>query len=614
MGSRRRTGLALCALGALTGCFDPQPPQGLPCTDDHRCPDGQTCDLATNVCGVPTAGATWRDDSAADFAQPGAVLVDAVVEASGAVGPRPYLTGAWRTVGIPGARFASADAATWAAIAGAPTAGRGFMHLAGFDVWTDAPRGVDLTATNDVTVAFEGEIYLEAGSWQFYLWGDDVAFVELDDGAGFTRLAVATAADDGTGQRPIPADGWYRIRGAVADADGPMHVHLQAGGPDPGDEPAWISTDRLRAPVDDLVGVLVDGFDDTHTHYPTASELREAPLAQMTFDDDLAAGVGTWSMRYAAQVRLDATGSYALHLDTVDGHRLWIDGALVLDELGWSASATTTAALALDAGWHDVVVELMWSDTVPAKLALSVAAGPDLGGQGIPLERTRPVLGRGVRWANASCWYVDVPDHGTASCDAWLDLPPGATALAADVSWEVDHPLLASLAAELVAPDDATRALAAAGDLSGAGAASDRLDVGVDHGSRGRWALRVTDTAADMMVGTLDSLDVRVDYRGGVAPFPAVASYTSAVKELGDVAQLGALRWSVRQGAASAAIVRLRTCATVDACAAEPWTEVALGATPAAPPRRFAQYQVELHGDGDVPTALDWIELAYLAR
>jgi len=77
---------------------------------------------------------------------------------------------------------------------------------------------------------------------------------------------------------------------------------------------------------------------------------------------------------------------------------------------------------------------------------------------------------------------------------------------------------------------------------------------------------------------------------------------------------LGALRWSVRQGAASAAIVRLRTCATADACAAEPWTEVALGATPAAAPRRFAQYQVELHGDGDVPTALDWIELAYLAR
>ena len=225
MGSRRRTGLALCALGALTGCFDPQPPQGLPCTDDHRCPDGQTCDLATNVCGVPTAGATWRDDSAADFAQPGAVLVDAVVEASGAVGPRPYLTGAWRTVGIPGARFASADAATWAAIAGAPTAGRGFMHLAGFDVWTDAPRGVDLTATNDVTVAFEGEIYLEAGSWQFYLWGDDVAFVPDNYSYGSDEAQwrkqergddlLWHIADDRQMYRPgedVHLKGWLRVR------------------------------------------------------------------------------------------------------------------------------------------------------------------------------------------------------------------------------------------------------------------------------------------------------------------------------------------------------------------------------------------------------------------
>ncbi len=602
------------ALGALAGCFDPQPPQGLPCTDDHRCPDGQTCDLATNVCGAPTTGATWRDDSAEDFAQAGATLVDAVVEAPGAVGPRPYLTGAWRTVGIPGARFASADAATWAAVAGAPTAGQGFMHLPGFDVWTEAPRGVDLSATNDVTVAFEGEIYLEAGSWQFYLWGDDVAFIELDDGAGFSRLAVATADVDGTGQRTIPADGWYGVRGAVADADGPMHVHLQAGGPAPSDPPGWIPTYRLRAPVDDLGGVLVDGFDDTFAHYPTASELRAAPLAAMTFDNDLAAGVGTWSMRYSAQVRLDATGSYAFNLDSVDGHRLWIDGALVLDELGWNASAATTAAMPLEAGWHDVVVELMWSDTSPAKLALTVAAGPELVGQGIPLDRTRPVLGRGVRWANASCWYVDVPDQGSATCDAWLDLPPGATALAADISWEVDHPVLASVAAALIAPDDTTHALVAAGDLSGAGTDGDRLDVGLDHGSEGRWTLRVTDATADMMAGSLNSLDVRVDYRGGVAPFPEVAGYTSAVKDLGDVAQLGALRWGVRQGVATDATVWLRTCATADACAAEPWTEVTLGDTPAVPPRRFAQYQLELRGDGDVPTALDWIELAYLVR
>lgn len=614
MGSFRCTWLALAALGVGAGCFDPQPPQGLPCTDDHRCPDGQTCDLATNVCGAPTTGATWRDDTAADFAQPGATLTDAVIEAPGAIGPTPYLTGAWRSVGIPDARFAGVDAASWGALAGAPTAGTGFLHVAGFDVWTDPPRGVDLAAADDVTVAFEGEIYLEAGSWQFALYADDVGFVELDDGGGFTRLVAAAAPDGGQGQRTIAADGWYPIRGAVADAGGPMQAYLQAGGPAAGTDPGWIPPERMRTSVADLAGLVVDGFDDPYTHFATASELRAAPLGAMTFDNDLAVGDGSWSLRYGGQVRVDVAGTYAFHLDSIDGHRLWIDGVLLLDELGWSASATTTAGVTLDAGWHDVVVEVMWSDQVPPKLALTVAAGPELVGQGFPVDRTRPVVGRGVRWTNASCWYTDVPDQGSASCDAWVELPPGATALGLGVAFEVDHPVLASVGVAVTAPDGATIALANVGDLSGAGTDGWHEDVGLGHGAAGRWTLRMTDATADMMAGQLNALDVTVDYRGGAAPFPTVATYTSAVKDLGDVALLGALRWGVRQGAATDAIVGLRTCATADACAAEPWTLVALGATPAAPPRRFAQYQVELHGDGDVPTALDWIELAYVAR
>lgn len=611
MGSPRHPWLVVGALGVLAGCFDPQPPQGLPCTDDHRCPDGQTCDLATNVCGAPTGGQTWRDDTAADFAQPGALLEDAVVEAPGAVAPTPYLTGTWRTVGYAGARFASADAASWAALAGASPAGTGFLRDASFDVWTDAPRGVDLAATDDVTVAFEGEIYLEAGSWQFGLYADDVAFVELDTGAGFAPLMVATAADDGFGQRAVAADGWYPIRGAIADADGPMHLYVQAGGPDASAGPDWIPPERMRVRVDGLVGVVVDGFDDPYAHFPTGSELRAAPLGAMTFDDDLRVGDGSWSLRYGGQVRVDVAGTYAFQLDTVDGHRLWIDGELLLDELGWDASATTTAGVTLDAGWHDVVVEVMWSDQVPPKLALTVAAGPELVGEGFPVDRTRPVVGRGARWTNASCWYTDVPDQGSASCDAWIALPPGATALGVGVAFEVDHPVLASVGVAVTTPDGSTIALANVGDLSGAGTDGWHEDVGLGHGAAGRWTLQMTDATADMMAGQLNALDVTVDYRGGAAPFPTLARYTSAVKDLGDVAALGALRWGVRQGPDDAARVQLRTCATADGCAAEAWTEVANGATPIAPPRRFAQYQVELRGDGDVPTALDWIELAY---
>lgn len=613
MGRVRRAWLAVMALGAAVGCFDPQPPQGLPCTEDHRCPDGQTCDLATNVCSAPTSGQTWRDDSEADFAQPGALLEDAVVEAPGAVGPMPYLTGAWRSVGYAGARF-GADTASWAALAGVPPAGTGFLHGAGFDVWTDPPRGVDLAAADDVTVTFEGEIYLEAGSWQFALYADDVAFVELDTGAGFAPLVVATDTADGVGQRTVAADGWYPVRGGVADASGQMYVDFQAGGPDASDGPDWIPPERMRVAVAGVAGVVVDGFDEPYTHYPTGSELRAAPLGAMTFDDDLAVGDGSWSLRYGGQVRVDVPGTFAFNLDTIDGHRLWIDGALVLDELGWDASATTTTGLALDAGWHDVVVEVMWSDQVPAKLALTVAAGPELVGQGFPVERTRPVVGRGVRWTNGSCWSTAVPDQGGASCDAWIALPPDATPLAVSLAFQVDHPVLASVGVAVTTPDGSTIALASVGDLAGMGSDGWHEDVGLARGVAGRWTLRMTDATLDMMAGQIDALDVTVDYRGGVAPFPAVARYTSAVKDLGDVAALGAMRWAVRQGEVDAATVQVRTCPTADGCAAEAWTPVGFGTIPAVAPRRFAQYQVELHGDGDVPTALDWIELAYLTR
>ena len=102
---------------------------------------------------------------------------------------------------------------------------------------------------------------------------------------------------------------------------------------------------------------------------------------------------------------------------------------------------------------------------------------------------------------------------------------------------------------------------------------------------------------------------------GGVAPFPASYRYVSAVRELGDVAAFGPMNWQLRQASDTAtALVRIRTCDTAAACQSEPWTEVTLGTVPDVTPRRFAQYLVELTTNGDVPTALDFIELGYSVR
>jgi hypothetical protein len=83
------------------------------------------------------------------------------------------------------------------------------------------------------------------------------------------------------------------------------------------------------------------------------------------------------------------------------------------------------------------------------------------------------------------------------------------------------------------------------------------------------------------------------------------------VHDLGDVAAYGALTWGVRQGSTDMATLRMRTCEDADGCAAEPFVDVAFGAVPSLPLHRFAQYELVVTTDGDIPTAIDFVDLAY---
>jgi len=62
----------------------------------------------------PTQLFTWRDDTAADFTKPDAVMQGTIVEPSGFVGPVPYATGVVRIAGVQGDHIANAVTATWA--------------------------------------------------------------------------------------------------------------------------------------------------------------------------------------------------------------------------------------------------------------------------------------------------------------------------------------------------------------------------------------------------------------------------------------------------------------------------------------------------------------------
>jgi hypothetical protein len=115
----------------------------------------------------------------------------------------------------------------------------------------------------------------------------------------------------------------------------------------------------------------------------------------------------------------------------------------------------------------------------------------------------------------------------------------------------------------------------------------------------------------DVMTGSITSARIAATYTGGPAPFPRLARYTSEVRNLGTVIAYSGVRWQLRQARGAQVVVSVRSCAD-PTCTGVAWTAVpASGAVAGIPALPFAQYQVEIATDGDIATALDWIEIDY---
>ena len=410
--------------------------------------------------------------------------------------------------------------------------------------------------------------------------------------------------------------GWHRLRAAVGNDTPSTYFELRY---DPPDQPGAfrvIPAARLRAAVGDVPGLAVDGFDEPHLLVPAGTTLSTDALVGLTLAPDpygLPIGIQTWTLRWAGQVRIDVEGTYQFELGSLDGHRAWLGGTLIADTIDAPGAGLSPPPVPLVAGWHDLVIDLQQQGNSDAPmLGLKVADGPAWVGGGIPVENLRPVVGRAVRWAaDANLVAAAIPDGAATSRFLGLDLPAAATPLRIDVGYIVTHPLLASLQVVLDPPVGVNQTLAAVGSLAGSGTRAEHREVPIASAGAA-WSVIVTDAVVDGLTGSVAGAAITALYRGGPPPFAASARYTSAVRALGEVTGFGPLTWVLRQpSTARAPIVRLRTCAQAEACAAEPWVEVVDGAVPAVPVRPFAQYQVELRSDGDVPTALDWIELVY---
>jgi hypothetical protein len=609
---------------ALVGCYDPQVPLGAPCGPMGECPTGQSCDAFTNTCGDASATKTWREDSVSDFSQEGAVFFDTAVEKGaittldrdGFVGPVPYATGRVKLSGVAGDMIgADPAAATWANVDG-PRTGTSFYpsFYVNYDVL--APKGLGLTDVDNVTVLVEGEIFLDvAGAWRFELDANDAGFVDIAaPGTDFTRLVNSTNAPI-SATYTVTTPGWYRVRGAFADANQFMDFNFRMDSPAIQGAYRDINADQMRVRVDGIEGAIFDAFDDTYLLRYFGSTLLTVPLNLSLPEDpyNIDVGILSLSMRASGQFLIDKEGDYGFTVTSHHGHRVWIDGQQVANAFSNVDATTNIAPIHLVAGWHDLVFDATKSsDSANLTASIIISTGPDMVGLSLLTDHLRPVPGNVARWTGDSDGTATtITDGASITKTLNMFLPQGATPLGIDSNFTFTHTAQAQVGVVCNPPAGADITWVATGSLGGSGQHVEHNIVpAADAGST--WVLTASDNTVDAVTGTLDLFGVTILYSGGLEPFPTTYRYESAPHELTNITAMGPLRWQTRQGSASK--VQFRTCDDAS-CAGETWVDVSeSGAVPAVEVKPFGQYAVEFTGDGTTSTALDWIELAYSSR
>jgi hypothetical protein len=609
--------LAAFALG-LAACFAPSAPLGVPCADNGDCPTGQKCDPVDNICQLPTELRELRDDTAADFAAEGAYLDEVTVESQGFIGPAAYFTGGVRMAGISGTKIADVDATPYEEIAANPLTGTSLVRSVAFDFGTSPPRGVGLPDESDITVIVEGEIELDAtGRWGFELNANDLGFFEIAPfgTSDFQRIVTDVGTNGSEGTFQVDTVGWYRFRGAFENEGGAVSWELRYDPPNVAGNFRDVEPERLRARVGDLPGLLVDGFENPQMLIPRGSTISTAALTGMDLGSDpfgLPVGTSSYTLRWSGQMLIETEGDYVFQIDSRDGHRMWIDGQLVADVLVNGTQSTTTPAMRLLPGWHDVVVDMQRNNSTEGTITLVVAQGPELVGQFFPPERLRPVVGRIGRWFGAAdTGVLAIPDGASATQFVAVDLPPDFVPFTIHVGASVDHVALPQVSIVVDPPAGGNVTLAAAGSISGTGTAT-RTSVLAGTSSGIGWNVIAADNLVDAVVGSITLAAVTLLGTSGSPPFERRFRYESRVHELGAIAAYDVMMWGMRQATdTETATAQVRTCDDLAACAGEPWTDVPFGSVPEVAKRRFLQYAIDVTTNGEVPTAVDFVQLGY---
>ena len=610
------TGVALTVLG---GCYEPAPVSGLPCSEQAQCPSGQMC-LSVGVCVVERGAHQLLHDSAADFAQPGAALVDAVILDGGTVEAQPWLTHGLLMSATSRAGFTDATAASWAALESSRVAERAVAYST-VQSWgmNGAPAGLGLGRGTDITLLLEGEIFLSAGAWRLELRGDDSAFVELASPGATEYRRVLVHGGNGSAliTEQVPADGWYPVRMATANLN--LGGSLQLRGALGAGPLASFDVSRLRTRLpQSLRGLVQESFDSQGLVRLASAKLtpslRDVSFGTGTPPDSNVASATQFSVRYSGQFLVEGSLD-GFTLTSEGGHRVWIDGALQADKMTGSATSALSG-LGLGAGWHDLVIDLNKRAAGASSLRITAPVGDPTA---FTDAKLRPVLGVGQRVLTTRNGAVDVLPDPPDSVSRTLTLAgiPG-TALATAVEFAVDHSAHAELSLAL-SRGATQRTLAAQGSLTGSGFGRFRFELDprmYPTSPGGTWTLTAADNLAATGTGNLESAAVTTLYRAtsaASAPFAQAFTYTSALQDLGDVVYLGKASWQVLRGEGQDVTVSVRTGATEDACLSADWQVVAADGTSPAPALRFLQYRFQVKSP-TVAVAVDRFQLDYYGK
>lgn len=578
--------------------------------------------LALIACGFDPSGLppghVLRDDTTADFQMSGAALDEAEIADPGLISPVAYVTGAALVKGANSELFQDPTKVDWNTL-DASTPARVALAVPLGNAGDKAPTGVGVTQGDNWTVWLAGDLWLEAGTHTFDLTADDNGLLDLAPAAGATYQRVVTAQwfqGDQTGTFTAPADGWYPVRIAWSESSGMAQYTLRHQ--PPGGTLAPIDPDRFRVAVGAQRGLVADAFDHYYLVGPVGRSLMTGALLDQDFGTALPADTGiTQALRYsfhwAGQFRIAVGGDYTLELDTDDGHRLRLDGDVLIDHLVAKAQDDRTSPLHLDAGWHDVVIDYTQAGAA-AHARLRVVSGPDLAGASFPADRVRPVVPRNDRIAGGrDDTSLSFAAGGTVTRTFAPPIPPGATVIGLDLDYTISAQHVQDLQVAVIAPDGTTAVVRAPGAIDSTTAIDEQRTTHVLDGkaAAGTWKLQVTD-ASGTDAGNSRQAALTIHYVGGHAPIATTATYESAIRDLGETSRIDDVSFSAPTPTGTAVAVRLRTGASPEELMAQPWSDPAISGSPAiVAAGEFVQYRVELSSDGDHSPTFDWIQLVY---